>query len=137
MTLADLSSEFAAEVADLHEFSQDWFTGSNGRSIEEFPDRLDLSFAIVAPTGDVSDRDTIVDLVRSAARSSQMRISTRDARLSYADPVMLGTYTERHESPDSVSERLATAAMVRDDSAPTGFRWLLVHETWLSIEPRT
>ncbi|MDA2979667.1 MAG: hypothetical protein O3B42_07915 [Actinomycetota bacterium] len=136
MTFDDESKEFAAEVASLHRFFEEWFNGSNRRAIEEFSDRLDQRFTIVAPTGEVSDCDTIVERVRRAAGTNTTRISTRDATLSYAGPVMLGSYIERHESGDTVTERLATVAIVRDNSIPTGFRWLLVHETWIEPNPR-
>ena len=137
MTFDDESTAFSAEVEALHRFFEEWFSDSNTRTIEEFADRLDQGFSIVAPTGNVSDRSAIVEFVRRAAGTSETRISTRDAKLTYVEPVMLGSYIERHESGETVTERLATVAMVRDDSIRTGFRWLLVHETWIDPNPRS
>lgn len=127
----DDSSAFAAEIADLHQFFQDWFTDPSGRVIDEFVGRLDPGFTIVAPTGQVSDRDTIVAAVKEMAGMRPVRITTTSAVLRYIAPVMLGTYVERHDLEAAVSERLATVGMVRDPATPAGFRWLFVHETWL------
>jgi hypothetical protein len=100
VTIDDDSTDFAAEVADLHRFFEEWFSDSNTRTLEEFSDRLDQGLTIVAPTGQVSGRNAIVELVRRAAGTSTTRISTRDAGLSHAEPLMLGSYIERHESGD-------------------------------------
>lgn len=126
----DLEHCFAREVADLHEFFEDWFHGRGGRRIEEFSDRLDTGFVIVSPHGDELSKEQIVAVVMARSGSYEAEITTTDAVLHISDPVLVGTYLEHHRFRGETTHRVATVAMAVDMSVPTGYRWLSVHETW-------
>ncbi len=128
--VSDLEHAFAREVADLHEFFEDWFHGRDGRKIEEFSDRLDTGFVIVSPHGHELGKEQIVAVVEARTGSYEAQITTTDAVLHISDPVLVGTYREDHTFRGETTRRIATVAMAVDISAPTGYRWLSVHETW-------
>lgn len=128
--MSELEQAFAQEVADLHEFFEDWFHGRGSRKIEEFSDRLDAGFAIVSPHGHELDRDHIVGVVEARAGSYEGQITTTETVLHISDPVLVGTYREHHKFRGETTQRIATVSMVADISVPTGYRWLSVHETW-------
>ena len=129
--MTDVGRGFADEIADLHRFFEDWFRGVGERSIDEFSDRLDAGFTIVGPTGLKHDKAQIVRTVAERAGSYDVAITTADATLEHATPVLIGTYEERQEFRGEKTRRIATVTMVADGSTPTGYRWLSVHETWI------
>ncbi len=129
--MTDAQSAFAQEIADLHDFFEDWFHGRGVRRIEEFSDRLDDGFMIVSPHGHELGKEHIVGVVEDRAGSYEVRITTTDAILHISDPVLVGTYREHHTFRGETTQRIATVAMAVDVSAPTGYRWLSVHETWI------
>ena len=130
--LGDPDARFAEEVADLHRFFEDWFHGSTDRRIEEFADRLDAQFIIVGPNGQAHGREDIVRLVEERFGSYNVAISTSDASVAAAEPVIVGSYREHQEFQGDTTHRVATVVMVQDDSIGTGMRWLSVHETWIT-----
>jgi hypothetical protein len=129
--VVESEEDFAAEVAELHRFFEDWFSGSGERRIQEFSDRLDPNFAIVGPNGIKNDKDEIVRAVEARAGGYDVSITTTDAALDQAEPLMIGTYREQHVFNGDTTHRVATAVMIADESAPTGYRWMSVHETWI------
>jgi hypothetical protein len=129
MTEAD--RHFAEEVADIHRFFGEWFTGNRDRTIGEFADRLDPGFTIVGPNGKAHGKAHIVAIVEGRFGAYDVEITTSHAHLTIMDPVLVGTYEERHRAGDASTRRIATVAMVEDDDTPTGYRWLSVHETWI------
>ena len=48
------------------------------------------------------------------------------------EPVIVGTYKEHHTFRGDTTHRIATVIMAYDTSIKTGFRWLSVHETWIT-----
>jgi CDGSH-type Zn-finger protein len=132
--VSEIEQAFVDEIADLHRFFQDWFTGRRDRAVGEFSDRLDPGFTIVDPGGTKHGKDQIVDAVEARAGGYEVAITTDQARLEQTETVLIGTYRERHDFKGNTTLRVATVEMVADESVPTGFRWLSVHETWVEDE---
>ena len=132
--MEDLAARFSEEVADLHRFFEDWFHGRSDRHIEEFADRLDDRFTIVAPNGHVLGKDDIVHLVEGRFEGDDVAITTSHSSVTLTEPVIVGAYQEHHSFRGETTSRIATAVMARDASVQTGFRWLSVHETWITEE---
>ena len=128
--MSDVEQDFADEVADLHQFFEDWFRGTGGRSINDFADRLDAGFVIVNPGGHRLSREQIISVVEARAGGYDTAITTTHATLAMSEPVLIGTYREHQEFKGETTHLVATVAMVADTSTPTGYRWLSVHETW-------
>ena len=129
--MTDVGRGFADEVADLHRFFEDWFRGRGERAIDEFSDRLDAGFTIVGPTGLKHDKAQIVRAVEERAGSYDVAIATTQVILDHAVPLLIGTYLEHQEFKGETTHRIATVTMAADESTPTGYRWLNVHETWI------
>lgn len=129
--MTDVVHAFGDEIADLHRFFEDWFSGSGDRTIDEFSCRLDSAFSIVGPGGRKHGKEDIVRAVEARSGGYDVAITTSDVSLSLTDPVLVGTYRERHDFKGETTIRLSTVVMVADESVPTGYRWLSVHETWI------
>jgi hypothetical protein len=129
--VSEIEQAFEDEIADFHRFFQDWFTGRGDRTINEFSSRLDAGFTIVDPGGNKHGKDQIVRAVEARAASYDVTITTDQESLDQAEPVLIGTYRERHDFKGNTTLRVATVAMAADESVPTGYRWLSVHETWV------
>ena len=127
------AATFCAEVRDLHDLFQTVFSNGDpdGVGVANFAARLDDSFWIVDPRGMRRDRASIVDAVRGHAGGGPITIQVDNCGVVIDEhDLVIGTYVERHISGTKVSERLSTAGLRRDAAAPTGWRWLFVHETW-------
>ena len=123
------------EVIGLHQFIQDWLTGSVPKTREEysrFDDALDTDFRIVHPSGTLERRDQLVESFWSAhaAKEPTFSIEIRNLRfrLSFG-PYALLTYEEWQHGP-STTARLSTVVFrVADDGGKV--RWAHLHETWM------
>jgi hypothetical protein len=129
--VSEIEQAFGDEIADLHRFFEDWFAGRGDRTINEFSSRLDAGFTIVDPGGNKHGKDRIVRAVEARMGGYDVVITTDQESLDQAEPVLIGTYRERHDFKGNTTLRVATVAMAADESVPTGYRWLSVHETWV------
>lgn len=129
---AGLHQSFADEVERLHAFFDDWFAGRGSRSIEEFSEALDDRFLLVAPTGTVYDRDAIIELVDAGRGAGDAHIRIEKPTVRHAGAVLVGTYEEHQRREGVSSARISTVVMVERASAPGGWAWIAVHETWLA-----
>jgi len=129
---------FTTEIAELHAFFEDWFVGrlpNDHSTFARFADAMGEGFEIVSPAGTAMGRDDLLALLRSAHGSSAegaLRIWTDNVSVrSLGDGLTLARYEEWQESDGETKGRLSSAVLRAHSSAPGGFLWLSVHETWL------
>lgn len=134
----DIQSRCRKEVAELHEFFQDWFTGKlpdTDEEFERFPSVMNESFHIVSPSGIITSSDQILALVRSAHNSGEILIWIENhTHLMTLGDIALITY-EESQSREGDKRVLFSSALFREkEGTPNGLEWLHVHETWLPRE---
>ena len=133
----DIESHCRKEVAELHDFFQQWFAGDLPETDEAF-DRyasvLADEFHIVSPAGRIMQRDTILEAVRAAHGSGggsvKIWIKNHTHRLTIGN-VALVTYEEWQTSGDETRGRLSSALLRVKSGLLNDLQWLHVHETWL------
>ena len=140
---APLAERAIAEVEALHAFFVRWLDAADpdpAMTPERFTGAAAAGFRLIAPSGGVLDRRTVVDWL-AASRASRgtrerpFRIWTEDIRAEAIVPgVCLVTYVERQDVPDGPNARRSTAVMVEQEGAPNGVAWLHVHETHIGRE---
>jgi hypothetical protein len=122
---------FADEVVRLHRLFEAWFSGSDDVVLGDFTDSLADHFSIVSPAGLVLDRNGIVGAVVGSRGSGPVDISIENAKIRIDGRLTVGSY-EEHQLRDGVrTARLATVVMEVEQTAPGGWLWHIVHETWL------
>ena len=126
------------EIAELHAFFEDWFVGrlpDDDQAFARFADAMGEGFEIVSPAGTATGRDDLLAMLRSAHSSSAegaLRIWTDNVTArSVGDGLILARYEEWQEAGGETKGRVSSAVLREDSSAPGGFLWLSVHETWL------
>lgn len=124
------------EVIELHEFFEQWYRAElEPDAFERFEQALAEGFVIVNPSSSVLERDAILEAVRAARgsdASARIRIENFVARRREGD-VLIATYEEWQKLADEPERaRLSTVVMRADESAPNGWVWLHVHETWMA-----
>ena len=125
---------FADEIRRVHAFFEDWFADRGDRSFGDFDDAMADEFVLVATDGDLMDRDSIVGFVEHARGSGVVEIDIVDPNVTFDDgSTVIGTYEEHQVKRGVASSRQSSVVMRRDETAPGGWMWMLVHETW--IEP--
>ena len=127
------------EIADLHRFFADWFSGNIPNDTAEC-DRLDAAladgFQIIPPNGRRVDKPQLLAQVRSAYGSHAdegMIIEIEHVQVRLVEPpVCLVTYEEWQRHADGPwNGRLSSALFRESEDAPTGVEWLHVHEVGL------
>lgn len=129
-----------AEIIELHEFFEDWFNArlpASDAAFARFSNVMADGFEIIGPDGVRIGRAGIIDALRAghgARPGISIEIRSPEARM-IGDGLYLATYQEWQTSKgtegDTVRRWISTALLRRDDSAPNGFVWLRVHETYL------
>lgn len=127
------TQELAREIERLHRFFEDWYNGVDDRMIDEFADSLDDDFFIVSPGGEMSDKERIVEMVRSHrdTESIEIRIGNVGSPRWDEPGVQIATYEEHQTRSSGNTVLTATVGLVADVARSGGFRWLFVHESWL------
>lgn len=128
-----MGNAFAAEVTRLHDFFQSWFNGDDVL-LEEFADALAGDFVIISPDGNESTRKEIVEIVDRSRDSGHVDISIVAPRVIVGGDMTVGTYEEHQVREGRATRRISTAVLSVEPSAPGGWLWHLVHETWLPDE---
>jgi len=123
------------EAIELHEFFEQWYRAElEPDAFERFDQALADGFVIVSPSSAVLERDAILEAVRAARgsdASARIRIENFVARKRERD-VLIATYEEWQKLGDDPERaRLSTVVLRADDTAPNGWVWLHVHETWM------
>jgi hypothetical protein len=122
------------EIVRLHDFFQDWFNGVEGRSLDECAHALDDAFYIVGPRGTTADKDQVLAMIAGGGIRGpvEIRIESVELRRSDSIGVHIVTYVEHQKRPDESAVIISSAGLATDAACPGGYRWLFVHETWLS-----
>ncbi len=131
----DIESHCRKEVAELHAFFQQWFTGElpeTAEAFDRFASVMAAGFHIVSPAGRIMQRDRILDAVRGGYRSGPVKIWIKNHthRLTLGD-LALVTYEEWQSSGDETRGRLSSALLRVKAGLLNDLQWLHVHETWL------
>lgn len=133
-----LLSRASAEVVDLHRFFVDWFNAASADNADfrRFERVMGEGFCMVAPDGQVLDRDAVLDHV-SASRAScdgGFTISIEDIRAGWqAGDTIVVCYVEAQQRAGKHSRRRSSAVFTTSSSGPNGVEWRHLHETWLQV----
>lgn len=125
------------EIGELHALFEGWYRGElppEPGIFARFEDALGEPFFLVDPGGTLEEREAIVDAVRRGhGGRPDVAIRIRDARLRWRSGELLGaSYEEWQRDGDGPERgRLSSVVLRLDVRAPSGLRWLQVHETWL------
>jgi len=123
------------EVIELHEFFEQWYRAElKPEAFGRFERALAEGFVIVNPSSSMLPRDAILEAVHAARgsdASARIRIENFVVRRREGD-LLIATYEERQQlDGEPERARLSTVVLRADDSAPNGWVWLHVHETWM------
>lgn len=125
------------EIGELHDFFEVWFTGALANTDEQFARFADVmaeGFAIISPSGALSERPALFAGLRAAhGRQPGLRIWTQNHQLRHqAGNLALLTYEEwQTTAVGETTARSSTVLFQTQVGAPNGVVWLHVHETWL------
>lgn len=126
------------EVVELHAFFEAWFNGTVENTDESYARLTGVlaeGFVIIGPSGDVKERETLVDALRTSYKpegTEPIRIWIEGFRLHHhAGDVAVVTYQEWQQRGAVKRGRLTTAVLRERPGNPNGLEWLHVHETWL------
>jgi hypothetical protein len=125
-----------AEICELHDFFQAWFTGTlanTDTNFARFADVMADGFAIINPSGKLSERPALLTGLRAAhQRQPAIRIWTQNHQLRHqVGDLALLTYEEWQKDATHTTARLSTVLFRAQAGTPNGVMWLHVHETWL------
>ncbi|MCE7987689.1 MAG: DUF4440 domain-containing protein [Caldilinea sp. CFX5] len=128
--------QYKAEICELHDFFQAWFTGAlanTDANFARFADVMADGFVIISPAGKLSERPALLTGLRAAhQRQPGIRIWTQNHQLRHqVGGLALLTYAEWQESAVGTTARLSTVLFQAQAGTPNGVVWLHVHETWL------
>jgi len=122
------------EIEALHSFFVRWYAGTIDR--ERF-DRLERAlapeFEMIAPTGDRSDRDAVLEWIHGSYGSKApgtFAIEIRNVELvgDLGDHALV-RYEEWQREDGDENGRISTVLLRESGSAPDGLEWVDLHET--------
>ncbi len=123
------------EVVALHQFFEAWFRADGGAPDFASCERaLSAEFRMVAPNGEVHDRDTVIERLRRALGTfpSDFRIVVIDPAAIWAsDRAVLLEYTEEQYRDGLSTRRRSTAFFLASPTSPRGVEWRHLQETWM------
>ena len=134
----------ALAVRELHALFQSWFRGEGPPdAMARFERSLDPALRMVIPAGEVLERGPLLELLQNneAQRAADHVVSTRAEvtvqRGTFGDGIewALVLYEEWAGPADAMRGRQSSVLLKADPQAVAGWRWLHVHETWLSEAP--
>lgn len=120
------------EIRELHDCFVEFYTGQRA-DIDRVERALGSDFRLVHPSGEVSDRETILDGIRAqkegyAPGEFDIEIRNVDA-IEVRDDRALVSYEEWQTTPDEQTGRLSTAYLAPGEGVAAEWRYL--QETWL------
>ncbi|HHC09231.1 MAG TPA: DUF4440 domain-containing protein [Actinobacteria bacterium] len=128
---------WAREVVDLHREFAALFRGDHD-DLARLEAALAPEFRMIGPDGIVRDRAATIEAVAGLVGRRPVDIEIHDPRLVAAGPPLVGTYEEWHREPGGPWTGRVTTAVFDPcpvgPGTPHGYRWLLVHETWLALD---
>ncbi|TPL84820.1 DUF4440 domain-containing protein [Mesorhizobium sp. B2-3-14] len=131
-----LFSQASAEVVALHRFFVDWFVASRADKVDfgRFEAVMGEGLTMIAPGGQILDRDAVIDHVRSSRATCDdgFAISIEDIRPGWQNgDTIVVLYVEAQLRAGKHSRRQSSAVFTTRSSAPNGVQWRHLHETWL------
>ena len=133
---AAVTAEDAAEEIDrLHGIFESWLSGeaADAAGVDTMHTALDPAFVLVPPSGVEQRRDPLLAQIRAArGRRPGLRIWIEGLEVRHAHGGQALVRYEEWQREDAAPQphgRVATALLTRDPAAPSGLRWLHVHET--------
>ena len=131
-----MSNVYAAEIRDLHQFFQDWFSGAIAQTEANFArvtTALNENFTLIGPDGTLAEYATVIGWLRGGYGSRpNFRLWTDKIVVRHQqDDLALATYEEWQTIDGQENVRLSTTLLRANTNAPGGVEWLHVHETWL------
>jgi len=136
-----LFSQASAEVVGLHRFFVDWFVAARADTVDfsRFERAMGEGLTMIAPSGQILDRDAVIDHVRSSRATCDegFAISIEDIRPGWqsADTIVV-FYVEAQLRAGKHTCRQSSAVFTTSSSAPNGVEWRHLHETWLQVPER-
>jgi hypothetical protein len=126
----------SAEIVDLHRFFVDWFDAERAdrADFSRFESVMGEGFRMVAPSGQMLDREAVLDHVRAsrATCDGDFAIAIEDIRAGWqAGDTIVVCYIEAQRRDGKHSRRRSSAVFTTSSSAPNGVEWRHLHETWL------
>ena len=136
-----LFSQASAEVVGLHRFFVDWFVAARADTVDfsRFEDVMGEGLTMIAPSGQILDRDAVIDHVRSSRATCDdgFAISIEDIRPGWqTEDTIVVLYVEAQLRAGKHSRRQSSAVFTTSSSAPNGVEWRHLHETWLQVPER-
>lgn len=127
------------EVIDLHTFFEAWLGGvlpENDAEFARFVVATDPNFTLISPDGRIMGSDAVSTWIRSAHGTRPgFRLWTTNHHVVYAEhSCALVSYLEWQARDAVTTCRISSALFVANDTAPNGYAWRHVHETWLQGE---
>ncbi|NQW12500.1 MAG: hypothetical protein HQ481_21760 [Alphaproteobacteria bacterium] len=145
-TIEPETSSIWREIAELHVFFVDWFTGAcaddDAIFDARFTSRFDANALYVMPGGDVHAFASFAAKFQAAHGSNpNFGIHIRSVRSrALGEEQVLALYEELQRgakaSEHAENARLTTAVFRQDATMPNGLKWLHLHETWLPEDAR-
>lgn len=116
-------------IVELHDFFAAWYRGDAGADIALMESALAPEFRLITPKATVIDRTSIMQAtVDQRGSHPEARIEIRPTVCTQARGLHLSSYEEWQFDDVDRPARLSTAVLSTTDG---GWRWHLVHETWL------
>jgi hypothetical protein len=136
-----LFSQASAEVVGLHRFFVDWFVAARADTVDfsRFERAMGEGLTMIAPSGQILDRDAVIDHVRSSRATCDdgFAISIEDIRPGWqTEDSIVVLYVEAQLRGGKHSRRQSSAVFTISSSAPNGVEWRHLHETWLQVPER-
>ncbi|TSE13442.1 DUF4440 domain-containing protein [Mesorhizobium intechi] len=136
-----LFSRASAEVVGLHRFFVDWFVAARADTVDftRFERVMGDGLTMIAPSGQILDRDAVIDHVRSSRATCDdgFAISIEDIRPGWqTEDSIVVLYIEAQLRGGKHSRRQSSAVFATSSSAPNGVEWRHLHETWLQVPER-
>ena len=127
------------EVVELHQFFQQWLSGSLTRTDATFgrvAQALGSGFTLITPDGVLVEREALLHSLREAhGTRPDLQIGIKEFRVHHREgKILVATYLEWQQSAGSLTVRLSTAIFRETDDRPNNLQWLHVHDTWVSKE---
>ena len=122
-----------AEVVRQHHVIEQWLSGTDRADIDSFVAALADEFEIVTPDGETVRKPDLVEGFGAAFGAAPgVKIEVKGVRvLAEAQELVVVHYEEWQTACERPNQRVSTAAFAPHDSAPLGWAWVALHETWL------
>ncbi len=133
-----LFAQASAEIVDLHRFFVDWFVAARADNVDfgRFEAVMGEGLTMIAPGGQILDRDAVVEHVRSSRATCDdgFAISIEDIKPGWRNgDTIVVLYVEAQSRAGKRSRRQSSAVFTTSSSAPNGVEWRHLHETWLQM----